>query len=61
MSGVVQLKFTVSRIDSIIANEKVFGLVFYDFVLAKKSEDIITDRILVSDETIIVQARPKLE
>ena len=46
MSEVVQLKFTVSRIDNIIANEELFGLVFYDFVLAKKSEDIITDRIL---------------
>jgi hypothetical protein len=54
MSEVIQLKFTLSRIDSVIRNEKVLGLVFYDFALTKKSEVIITDRILVTDEAIHV-------
>lgn len=37
-------------------NEKVLGLVFYEMVLTKKSEDIsaVTDRLLVSDEAVQV-------
>jgi hypothetical protein len=54
MSKVVELRFTVSKIGSVTKNEKVLGLVFYEMVLTRKSEDIVTDRLVVSDETVQV-------
>jgi hypothetical protein len=54
MSKVVELRFTVSKIGSEMKNEKVLGLVFYEMVLTRKSEDIVTDRLVVSDEAVQV-------
>jgi hypothetical protein len=54
MSKVVELRFTVSKIGNVTTNEKVLGMVFYEMVLTKKSEDVVTDRIVVSDEAVQV-------
>jgi hypothetical protein len=54
MSKVVELRFTVTQIGNVTTNEKVLGLVFYEIVLTKKSEDIVTDRLVVSDEAVQV-------
>ncbi len=54
MLDVVELKFAVSRIDSVMMKERVMGLVFYEMVLKKKSEEVVTDRLLISDEGVRV-------
>ena len=54
MHKVVELRFTVSRVDNVTMNENVLGLVFYDMVLTKKSQDVVTDRLLVSEEGVRV-------
>ena len=54
MQEVVELKFTVSRIDNVMKNESVLGLVFCDMVLTKKSEHVVTDRLIISEEGVRV-------
>jgi len=54
MQQVVELRFTVSRIDSVTQTESVLGLTFCDMVLTKKSQDVVTDRLLVSEEGVRV-------
>ena len=54
MQQVVELKFTVSRIDNVMKNESVMGLTFCGMVLTKKSQDLVTDRLLVSEEGVRV-------
>ncbi len=54
MQEVVELKFTVSRIESVARNENVLGLVFYQMLLTKNSLSVVTDRLLVSDEAVRV-------
>jgi hypothetical protein len=54
MQQVVELRFTVSRIDNVMQNESVLGLTFCDMVLTKKSQDVVTDRLLVSEEGVRV-------
>ena len=54
MQQVVELRFTVSRIDNAMKNESVLGLTFCDMVLTKKSQDVVTDRLLVSEEGVRV-------
>ena len=52
MQQVVELKFTVSRIYNVMRNERVLGLTFCGMVLTKKSQDVVTDRLLVSEEGV---------
>jgi hypothetical protein len=54
MKEVVELKFTVSRIDNEMQNERILGLTFCGMVLTKKSQDVVTDRLLVSEEGVRV-------
>jgi hypothetical protein len=54
MQEVVELKFTVSRIDNEMQNERILGLTFCGMVLTKKSQDVVTDRLLVSEEGVRV-------
>ena len=54
MQRVVELKFTVSSMDNVKKNESVLGLVFCDMVLTRKSQDVVTDRLLVSEEGVRV-------
>jgi len=54
MLDVRELKFTVSKIDNVARNKKVMGLVFYDFVFTKRSHNVVTDRLLASDEGVRV-------
>ena len=54
MQEVVELKFTVSKIDNVMRNERVLGLTFCGMVLTKKSQDVVTDRLLVSEEGVRV-------
>jgi len=54
MQQVVELRFTVSKIDSVTRNESVLGLTFCGMVLTKKSQDVVTDRLLVSEEGVRV-------
>ncbi len=54
MLEVVELKFTVARIQKVMRSENVMGLVFCDIVLTKKSQDIVTDRLVVSEEGVRV-------
>jgi hypothetical protein len=54
MQEIVELKFTVSKIESVSKNENVLGLVFYQMLLTKNSQNVVTDRLLVSDEAIRV-------
>jgi len=50
----VELRFTVSRIDNVMQNESVLGLTFCGIVLTKRSQDVVTDRLLVSEEGVRV-------
>jgi hypothetical protein len=54
MQEVIELKFTVSRIDNEMQNERILGLTFCGMVLTKKSQDVVTDRLLVSEEGVRV-------
>jgi hypothetical protein len=54
MQEVVELKFTVSKMESVTTNDRVLGLVFCDVVLTKRSENVVTDRLIVSDEGVRV-------
>jgi hypothetical protein len=54
MQQVVELKFTVSRMDNAMKIENVWGLTFCGMVLTKKSQDVVTDRLLVSEEGVRV-------
>jgi len=54
MQQVVELRFTVSRIDNVTQNESVLGLTFCGMLLTKKSQDVVTDRLLVSEEGVRV-------
>jgi hypothetical protein len=54
MQRVVELKFTVSSMDNVKKKESVLGLVFCDMVLTRKSRDVVTDRLLVSEEGVRV-------
>jgi hypothetical protein len=54
MHEVVELKFTVSRVDSTKRDENVLGLVFCNMVLTKRSQNVVTDRLVISDEGVRV-------
>jgi hypothetical protein len=54
MQEIVELKFTVSKIDSVTTKAKVLGLVFCEMVLSKKAEEVVTDRLIVSGEGVRV-------
>ncbi len=54
MQQVVELKFTLSRIDNVMRNESVLGLTFCGMLLTKKYQDVVTDRLLVSEEGVRV-------
>ncbi len=50
----VNLKLTVSRVEEVTTATNVLGLVFYAMVLRRHSEEVVTDRIAVSDEAVKV-------
>lgn len=54
MGRTVELRFTVSRIGNLKRNKNVFGLVFYDMVLTRESSEVVTDRLLITDEGVKV-------
>jgi hypothetical protein len=54
MKEIMELRVTVSKIESLMFDKLHFGLTFHAMLLTKRSEQVATDRLLVSDEGVRV-------
>jgi hypothetical protein len=54
MKEIKELRVTVSKIESLMLDKLLFGLTFHVVLLTKRSEQVVTDRLIVSDEGVRV-------
>lgn len=55
MNQVVELRFTVARFDSVVIADGTEGPIYRPcMLLARKAEQVVTDRLLVTDKAIRV-------
>jgi hypothetical protein len=54
MQELVRLKLSLRKLHTSEMKSEVFGLTFARFTLYQRTEDVTTDRLLVSDEAVRV-------
>ncbi len=54
MKEIVELRMTVSMMESITLRDEKLGMIFPEIFPTKVSRSVVTDRLLVSDEAVRV-------